>query len=128
MQWLRSWLMRLFRVPVVEFKPIRFEGEPIGDFTLENWKAVAEMFARVPGLKDAVAADFEDTMAALKDHLVSKDKGHLELIRLGQKAVDLWAHLSMPKTALSRANEILSAMEREQLGTDRKAPSTQTVM
>lgn len=123
-----QWLKRLLGVPVMEFKPIRIEGEPVADFTLENWKAIAELFVRTPGFKEAVQADFQDTLAKLKALIESKDKDHLELIRIGQKVVDLWALLTMPKTAVARANEILSEMERDQRGPEPKAPATQTVM
>lgn len=123
-----QWLNRLLGVPVVEFKPLRIEGEPLQEFTLENWKAIGGMFLNVPGLKEAVNADFEDTLAKLKAVLLTPEKSHLELIRLGQKVVDLHALLSMPKTAVTKANEILSEMERDQRGPEPKAPSTQNVM
>lgn len=98
---------------VVTFKPIQIEGDPVGEFTLEHWKALAGMYKAVPGLEAIHKAAFTDAMTELRKCLVG-DKSHLELVRVGQKLSDLWEALSMPRTAVAEANKILSSMQTEQ--------------
>jgi hypothetical protein len=115
------WLRRLLRVPEVEFKPIRIEGDPIGDFTLDHWKAISEMYRRVEGLEWVTRAAFDAAMADLRKCLTG-DKSHLELVRIGQKLSDLWELLNMPRTATAEANKILESMKTEQTQPDRPGP------
>ena len=126
MQWPKR-VLKLLGIPEVTFKPLRVEGEPLEGFGLEEWKSIAEVFVRVPGLKVAVEGDFQDTLGLLAACLKG-DKNHFELIRLGQKLVDLNTTLRLPHSGAEGANKLIQSMTVAPREPDPLPPGAANVM
>lgn len=101
--WLKSFLMRVFRVPVrIHIHRIEPAPDRLPDIDRQD-EAMADIFALVPGLQ----REWHNAMNQVIESMAktpATDAYHGERIRLCERAVGLWNCLELPNKARDSYN------------------------